>query len=53
MTVDYVADFKTMNKINYKDTRITLTEAVPFFVADFEHVLACWNILRNNKLEKL
>ena len=32
MKVDSVADFKNMNKINYKDTRITLTEAVLFLL---------------------
>ena len=32
MKVDSVADFKNMNKTNYKDTRITLTEAVPFLL---------------------
>ena len=32
MKVDSVADFKNMNKTNYKDTRITLTEAVLFLL---------------------
>ena len=32
MKVDFVADFKNMNRTNYKDTRITLTEAVPFLL---------------------
>ena len=31
---------------------ITLSEAASaIFVADFEHVLVYWDILRNNKLE--
>ena len=32
MKVDSVADFKNMNKANYKDTRITLTGAVSFLL---------------------
>ena len=52
MKTGYVADFKNMNDANYKDTRITLTKAVSaIFVGDFEHVLVCWDILRNNKLK--
>ena len=40
-----------MNEDNYKYTRITLTETdSASFVVDFEHVLVCWDILRNNKL---
>ena len=42
-----------MNKANYKDTRITLTEVVlvPFLWL-LEHALVCRGILRNNnKLE--
>ena len=48
-----VADFKHMNKPNYKDTRITLTVVVPvLFFCYFEYVLVCLDILRNNKLEE-
>ena len=32
MKVGSVADFKNMNKTNYKDIRITLTEAVSFLL---------------------
>ena len=44
-----------MNEANYKDTQMTLTEAVlaPFFTVDFEHVLVCKDILRSNKLLEL
>ena len=47
-----VTDFKNKNKTNYKDTQITLTEgsSSAFFRRSFEHVLVCWDILRNNKL---
>ena len=38
MKVESVGDFKNMNKTNYKDTRIKLTEVVPFLFTDFEHV---------------
>ena len=43
-----------MNEVNYKNTQITLTEAVPvsFFAVDFEHVLVCKDILKNNKFEE-
>ena len=52
MKTDYVADFKNMNETNYKDTQITLTKAASaIFMVDFEHVLVCWDILRNYKLE--
>ena len=46
-----VADFKNTKEANYKDTGITSTEA--FFVVDFEHVLVCWEIFRNNKFLKI
>ena len=46
-----VVDFKNMKEANYKDTGITSTEA--FFVVDFEHVLVCWEIFRNNKFLKI
>ena len=47
-----VTDFKNKNKTNYKDTQITLTEgsSSAFFRRSYEHVLVCWDILRNNKL---
>ena len=32
MKADSTADFINMNKTNYKDTQITLTEAVPFLL---------------------
>ena len=32
MKVDSIADLKNMNKTNYKDTRITITEAVSFLL---------------------
>ena len=42
-----------MSEANYKDARITLTEAASaIFVFDLEHALVCWDILRNNKLEE-
>lgn len=44
-----------MNEANYKVTRIKLSATSSpstFFVVDFEHVLVCWGILRNNKLEE-
>ena len=44
------ADLKN-NKASYKDTRITLNEAVVVrFCRYCEHVLVCWVILRNNEL---
>ena len=44
-----------MNGANYKDTKITLTEAVLVsltFAVDLEHVLVWKDMSRNNKLEE-
>ena len=49
-----IADFKNMYEAYYKDTRITLIEVVlvvPFW-RWIEYDLACWDIFRNNQLEK-
>ena len=44
-----------MFQANYKDTQITLTEAVPvlFFALTFEHVFVCWGNFRRNHSEEL
>ena len=45
-----IAGFEN-KKANYKYTRITLNGAVLApFLSLLEHVLVCWDILRNNKL---
>ena len=49
--VSFISKDLKNNKASYKDTRITLNEAVVVrFCRYCEHVLVCWVILRNNEL---
>ena len=49
---DCLADFKNVNKANYKDTRITTEVVLMPFLLLLEYVLIYWDILRNNKLDE-
>ena len=52
ITCSFTAIYSKAWSFNENRLWITLSEAASaIFVADFEHVLVYWDILRNNKLE--